>query len=86
MNLYGFYVNGEKWNDPEERYLIESDNPFNALTKLRILHGNDTYERCYGCWDCEKQEIVKELYSYTMLRERTYRRLGRKWVMTWRVR
>lgn len=86
MNLYEFWVNGKTWKDPEEQYLIESDNPYNALTKLRILHGNDTYERAYGCYDCENQEMVRELYSYTMLREQRYRRLGRKYVMTRRVR
>lgn len=79
LNLYEFYVNGEKWNSPEETYHISSDKPENALTKLRIIHGKSVYERCYGCYDCENQEIVKDLYSYTMFRERVFRRIGRKY-------
>ena len=84
LNLYEFYVNGEKWNSPEERYLIESDTPRNALTKLRILHGESVYRRCYMVFGNDKNpeyasENIKELFSYGMLREQLIRDFGRKY-------
>lgn len=79
LNLYDFFVNGSKWNSKEEQYSILSDNPYNALTKLRILHGEDVYRRCYMVYDCEVHECVRSLFSYGMLREQLIRDFGRKY-------
>ena len=77
--LYEFTCRGKNWNDKDESYLIESNNPYNALTKLRILHGEDVYRRCYMVYDCEEQECVPDLFSYGMLREQLKRDFGRKY-------
>ena len=77
--LYEFTCRGKNWVDIDESYLIESDTPRNALTKLRILHGEDVYRRCYMVYDCEEHECVPDLYSYGMLREQLIRDFGRKY-------
>lgn len=77
--LYEFTCGGKNWNDGDESYLIESNNPYDALTKLRILHGEDVYRRCYMVYDCEEHEIVHNLFSYGMLREQLIRDFGRKY-------
>lgn len=81
LKLYEFSVNGEKWDDKEDYYLIESDNPRNALTKLRILHGESVYRRCYMVTERKDFEghLVGDLYSYGMLKERGIRDYGRKY-------
>lgn len=83
MNTYKFYVNGEKWNSPEENYIVKSDNPRNALTKLRILYGESVYRRCYMVYGNDKDhkylENITDLFSYGMLREQLIRDFGRKY-------
>ena len=77
--LYEFTCRGKNWNDKDESYLIESNNPYNALTKLRILHGEDVYRRCYMVIDLDLPGLVRELFSYGMLREQLMRDFGRKY-------
>lgn len=83
LNLYEFVVNGEKWDSPEETYSILSDNPYNALTKLRILYGESVYRRCYGVYGESRKgfslERIGELFSYGMLKEQIKRDYGRKY-------
>lgn len=77
--LYEFTCRGKSWNDEDECYEINSDTPRNALTKLRILHGEDVYRRCYMVYDCDNQKCVKDLFSYGIFRERRIRDVGRKY-------
>lgn len=77
--LYEFTCRGKKWYDEDESYLIKSDNPYNALTKLRIKYGENIYRRCYMVFDCDNQKCVKDLFSYGMHRERKIRDVGRKY-------
>lgn len=77
--LYEFTCRGKSWNDEDESYLIKSDNPHNALTKLRILYGEDVYRRCYMVFDCDNQECIKGLFSYGLLQEQLIRDFGRKY-------
>lgn len=79
MNKYEFTARGKRWNDEDEIYTIESDTPQNALTKIRILHGEDAYRRIYMCYDCDNHESVRSLFSYGMLREQLIRDYGRKY-------
>lgn len=79
LSLFDFTCRGKNWNDNDEVYSIISDTPENALTKLRILHGEDVYRRCYMVFDCDRQECVRELFSYGVFRERMQRDVGKKY-------
>ena len=66
LNHYEIYCNGKKL-DNDDVYEILSDTPHNALTKCKILYGDDVLYRCYMIF--ENGENVRELFSYGMIRE-----------------
>ena len=77
MNNYEIFCNGKQWNDNDDVYSVLSDTPHNALTKCKILYGDDILSRCYMIY--ENGENVRELFSYGMVREKQKRLYGTKY-------
>ena len=75
MKTYELTARGQRWNDSDEVLTIQSDSAENAITKARILKGRDFYDRLYMI--TEDGELVREYYSYGMLREQVAREIGR---------
>lgn len=77
LNCYTIYCRGKKWDDNDDEYNILSDTPRNAITKCKILYGDDILERCYMVM--ENGENVRELFSYGMYVEKYKRLYGTKY-------
>lgn len=78
--LKDVWIKGKGWKYGNT-IKIKSDNPRNALTKLRIKFGEDAYRRC--CLVFSNNEVVKELSSYGMYVEQRIRDNGRMGVRKW---
>lgn len=77
MNCYEIVCCGKKWDDNDDVFPILSDTPRNAITKCKILYGDDVLNRCYMVM--ENGENVRELFSYGMYVEKQKRLYGTKY-------
>lgn len=78
MDSFKLLATGEKWNSRDEKLVVKASTAEQAITKARILKGEDFYRRLYwiaaiteeGLWE------ITDLCSYGMLREKMRRDYG----------
>lgn len=86
--LFRLTARGKKWNDRDEVFNMSADTPENAITKARIVRGEDCYRRLYMVQEVvngarnhlyQQLEDIPHLTSYGMICEQMRRDYGARW-------
>lgn len=88
MENYKLTARGKKWNDRDEKIEVKASTPEQAITKARILKGEDFYRRLYYVAVIVHKSLftedlweISDLCSYGMLREQMRRDYGMSYSM-----
>ena len=83
MENYRLIANGKKWNDRDESIEVKASSPEQAITKARILKGEDFYRRLYYVAVIVHKSLfgddlweIADLCSYGMFQEQMRRDYG----------
>lgn len=85
LTNYRLVARGKKWNDKDEKINMLAATPEQAITKARIVRGEDFYRRLYWIAVAPNRNMLYEdlweitdLCGYGMLRELMIRDYGVK--------
>lgn len=88
MKNYRCFARAEKFGEKDLEFNMIATSPEAALTKIRIVRGEDVYRRMYDIVACTKRNLTytefdetDRLASYNLLQEQMRRDFGYHYMM-----